>query len=174
MTASMAWPTLPCWRWEREVDKQVAAPAATRTPNLHRANQSLTEECGWKGGDRVGLGAKQELRKGGKTNNPERPLPFLPSGMVTDRSSPSRVRYAAKNAPLTAPGRSAHPPARKEREILGRAHQNLLDADRPSHGGHYTQNPQFEIPLGSPIRIGCVEWGGGSLLPSVYTCPPRV
>jgi hypothetical protein len=123
VTASMAWPTLPCWRWEREVDKQVAAPAATRTPNLHRANKSLTEECGWKGGDRVGLGAKQELRKGGKTNNPERPLPFLPSGMVTDRSSPSRVRYAAKNAPLTAPGRSEHPPAKKERENLGKAKQ---------------------------------------------------
>src|ERR1700719_2552766 len=35
-----------------EVDKQMAAPAETRTPNLHRANQSAPiEECGWKGGD---------------------------------------------------------------------------------------------------------------------------
>jgi hypothetical protein len=33
------------------VDNQVAAPAETRTPNLHRANQSLNEKCGWKGGD---------------------------------------------------------------------------------------------------------------------------
>src|ERR1700690_3089617 len=69
-----------------------------------------------------------------KSKNTVRLLPFLPDGMVTDRSSPSRVRYAAKNAPLTAPGRSAHPPARKEREILGKANQNLLDADRHSHG----------------------------------------
>jgi hypothetical protein len=45
---------------EAEVDKQVAAPAETRTPTLHRAQQSLTEECGWKGGDRVGLGAEEE------------------------------------------------------------------------------------------------------------------
>jgi hypothetical protein len=29
---------LPSCRWEREVDNQVAAPAETRTPNLHRAN----------------------------------------------------------------------------------------------------------------------------------------
>jgi hypothetical protein len=37
---------------ETEVDKQVAAPAETRTPNWHRAKQkSLLEECGWKGGD---------------------------------------------------------------------------------------------------------------------------
>src|SRR5260370_40939617 len=35
---------------EREVDNQVAAPAETRTPNLHRAKESLIEECGWKGG----------------------------------------------------------------------------------------------------------------------------
>ena len=76
-----------------------------------------------------------------KTKNTVRLLPFLPDGMVTDRSSPSRVRYAAKNAPLTAPGRSAHPPARKEREILGMANQNLLDLDRPSHGRPFHSNP---------------------------------
>jgi hypothetical protein len=72
-------------------------------------------------------------RNSGNNRNGRLP-PFLPDGMVADRSSPSRVRFAAQNAPLTAPGRSAHPPARKEREILGMANQNLLDADRPSHG----------------------------------------
>jgi hypothetical protein len=46
------------------------------SPNLHRAKQSLTEECGWKGGDRVRLGAKQELRKNRKIQN-DCPLPFL-------------------------------------------------------------------------------------------------
>jgi len=46
----MAWPT-SVEQMEREVDNQVAAPAETRTPNLHRASKSLIEECGWKGGD---------------------------------------------------------------------------------------------------------------------------
>ena len=59
MTASMAWPNFHR-EMEAEVENQVAAPAATRTPNLHRAKQWLTEECGWKGGDRVGWGAKEE------------------------------------------------------------------------------------------------------------------
>jgi len=35
---------------EREVDNQVAAPAETRTPNLHRA-KIAHQECVWKGGD---------------------------------------------------------------------------------------------------------------------------
>ena len=39
----------------------------------------------------------------------------IPSrGIVSERSSPSRVRFAAQNAPLTAPGRSEHLSARKE------------------------------------------------------------
>jgi hypothetical protein len=48
----MAWPNIHR-KMETEVENQVAAPAATRTPNLHRANESLTEECGWKGGDSI-------------------------------------------------------------------------------------------------------------------------
>src|ERR1700746_796746 len=40
--------------------------------------------------------------------------PFLPCGILADRSSPSRVRFAAKDAPLTAAGRSAHLSAKKE------------------------------------------------------------
>src|ERR1700722_14712069 len=49
-----------------EVDYQVAAPAESRTPNLHRAKQSLTKECGWKDGDRGGPAQTQNLL-GGKT-----------------------------------------------------------------------------------------------------------
>ena len=68
--------------------------------------------------------------------------------MVTDRSSPSRVRYAAKNAPLTAPGRSAHPPARKEREILGMAKQKQIKIYLTWTGllmeGHYAQNSRLQ------------------------------
>jgi len=58
----MAWPNFHR-EMGTEVDNQVAAPAATRTPNLHRAKQSLTEECGWKGGDRVALGAQEERKQ---------------------------------------------------------------------------------------------------------------
>jgi hypothetical protein len=42
-------------RWKPRSIIKVAAPAETRTPNLHRAKKSLTEECGWKGGG-VGSG----------------------------------------------------------------------------------------------------------------------
>ena len=39
MTALMAWPG-SILAMEREVENQVAAPAETRTPNLHRAKQN--------------------------------------------------------------------------------------------------------------------------------------
>ena len=74
MTAFMAWPNFHR-EMEGEVDNQVAAPAATRTPNLHRAQQIAHQECGWKGGDRVGLGAEQELRKGKKNIRATAPFP---------------------------------------------------------------------------------------------------
>ena len=50
MTASIAWPNFYL-RMEAQVDNQGAAPAETRTPNLHRAKRSLIKECGWKDGD---------------------------------------------------------------------------------------------------------------------------
>ena len=38
----------------------------------------------------------------------------IPSrGIIPERSSRSRVRFAAKNAPLTSPGRSETPPLRR-------------------------------------------------------------
>ena len=46
-------------RMGAEVDSQVAAPAETRTPNMHRAINSLLNECGWKDGDRGGLAPRQ-------------------------------------------------------------------------------------------------------------------
>jgi hypothetical protein len=48
-------------------------------------------------------------------------LAFLSGCMFPERSSPSRVRFAAPNngAPLTAPGRSARP-SRQERKALWR------------------------------------------------------
>jgi hypothetical protein len=110
VTASMAWPNFHR-EMETEVENQVAASAVTRTPNLHRAQQSLIEECGWKGGDRVGLGAQEEQRKDQKSRA------TAPSFRAEWwQSGPRRQGFAdaAKNAPLTAPGRSANPSARKE------------------------------------------------------------
>jgi hypothetical protein len=46
---------------EIKVENQVAAPAETRTPNLHRATDSLIQECGWKGGDSGELGCRKTL-----------------------------------------------------------------------------------------------------------------
>jgi hypothetical protein len=69
----MAWPNFHR-EMEEEVENQVAAPAETRTPNLHRAQQSLTKECGWKGGDRVGLGAEEE-RKQQQESRSDGPFP---------------------------------------------------------------------------------------------------
>jgi hypothetical protein len=46
---------------KRQVDKQGAAPAETRTPNWHRATRSLIKECGWKGGDSSSLGSEKTM-----------------------------------------------------------------------------------------------------------------
>ena len=44
MTASIAWPD-SIVEMEQEVENQVAAPAETRTPNLHRAKATLIESA---------------------------------------------------------------------------------------------------------------------------------
>ena len=41
----MAWPRYYSERAEPQGDKQIAAPAETRTPNRHRANESLLESA---------------------------------------------------------------------------------------------------------------------------------
>src|ERR1019366_8650243 len=96
------------------------APAETRTPNWHRANETLIESAD---GRVATVIARQRLwgnSVGSDKNIAHVGLPSFPSGSVAERSSPSRVRCAAKIAPLTAPGRSANGSARKEREALGR------------------------------------------------------
>ena len=75
MTALMAWPNFHR-EMEGEVENQVAAPAATRTPNLHRAKQeSLIESAD----GRVATGLVWARRKNAsKTKNRERlSLSFL-------------------------------------------------------------------------------------------------
>ena len=65
--------------------------------------------------------------------------------MVTERFSPSRVRYAAQNAPLTAPGRSANPPlGRKVVFKEGKIKIYLTQAGILMEG-HYTQIPDAGV-----------------------------
>jgi len=45
VTASMAWPRFASATAEPQGAKQIAAPAETRTPNVHRANESLPESA---------------------------------------------------------------------------------------------------------------------------------
>jgi hypothetical protein len=45
VTALIAWPRFHSPRAEPQGDKQMAAPAEPRTPNLHRAKQSLLESA---------------------------------------------------------------------------------------------------------------------------------
>ena len=45
MTALIAWPRFHSQRAEPQGAKQMAAPAEPRTPNLHRANESLLESA---------------------------------------------------------------------------------------------------------------------------------
>ena len=101
----------------------MAAPAETRTPNLHRAKETLIESADgrvatvvarkrlW--GNSVGLD-KCIAHVGPPSLRAE----WWPSG-----PPPSRVRCAAQNAPLTAPGRSARCSARREGGLEERQQQ---------------------------------------------------
>src|SRR5579859_6854789 len=51
VTALMAWPRFHSARAEPQGANQIAAPAETRTPHMHRANRFAPRECGWKHGD---------------------------------------------------------------------------------------------------------------------------
>ena len=82
MTALIAWPSFHL-RDGTEVDKQMAAPAETRTPNLHRANQALIEECGWKGGDSGDSVGKKNLVQRKNKRSPLTPTGLLMEGDYT-------------------------------------------------------------------------------------------
>jgi hypothetical protein len=51
VTALIAWPGFHSARAEPQGAKQIAAPAETRTPNVHRAKRIAPRECEWKHGD---------------------------------------------------------------------------------------------------------------------------
>jgi hypothetical protein len=130
VTALMAWPNFHREMEERSTNRwqhRLKREHPTCTERINRSPKSADGRVA------TGLVGARSMNRA-KSKNTVRLLPFLPDGMVTDRSSPSRVRYAAKNAPLTAPGRSANPPPGRKGTFVGKANQNLLDTDRPSHG----------------------------------------
>jgi hypothetical protein len=74
----MAWPNFHR-EMESEVENQVAAPAETRTPNLHRANKSLTKSAdGRVATGLVGTRSKElktERKKQNEKNKTTAPFP---------------------------------------------------------------------------------------------------
>jgi hypothetical protein len=69
VTALMAWPT-SIGMMELEVENQVAAPAETRTPNLHRANKNRSSRVRMEGWRQWRLGRRKTLSNGKKTKEP--------------------------------------------------------------------------------------------------------
>ena len=103
MTASIAWPDSIA-EMEVEVENQVAAPAETRTPNLHRAMETLIKSAD--GRVATVIARKGALSTGvasDKTTPCTYPT-FLPSEMVGERSSPSRVRWRRTERALDRSG----------------------------------------------------------------------
>jgi len=91
---------------EREVENQVAAPTETRTPNLHRAQETLIESAD----GRVATVLVAHKRSFGEPRSIGQEYPahhrptFPPSGRVADRSSPSRVRCRRTERALDGSG----------------------------------------------------------------------
>ena len=82
MTASNAWPNF-YFQNGRKVDNQVAAPAETRTPNLHRAKQNRSSKSA---DGRVATGPARLRRMNEKQNlcrNNLTPTGLLMEGVYT-------------------------------------------------------------------------------------------
>src|SRR5258705_5121298 len=84
---------------EREVDNQVAAPAETRTPNLHRANNRSLEECGWKGGDSGDSAERKSCLTNTTTDGT--PTGLLMEGVYTQNPVVAKWRYYDSCRPAT-------------------------------------------------------------------------
>jgi hypothetical protein len=129
VTASMAWPNFHR-KMETEVDNQVAASAATRTPNLHRAKKSLIESADGRVAT-AWLWAQSKKRKHRKSRATA-PIPSRRNGdravLAVKGSLRRKERALDRSGPLCTPS------AMKEWDDLGKTNQNLLDVDRPSHG----------------------------------------
>jgi hypothetical protein len=125
----------------------VAAPAETRTPNLHRANKTLIESADGRVATVVVAQKRSfgEPRSIGQEDPAHHRPTFPPSGRVADRSSPSRVRCRRTERALDGSGplcKMAQLGGKvefyeKQRQQQQQKHpvvKVLLDIDRHSHG----------------------------------------
>jgi hypothetical protein len=88
-SSAMAWPNFHREMEERSTNRWQHRLQREHPTCTEQNQKSLIESAD----GRVATGLVWAHRKNAsKTKNLGRPLPFLPDGMVTDRSSPSRVR----------------------------------------------------------------------------------
>src|SRR5262249_49757197 len=86
VTALIAWPTFHSYV-KRQVANQMAAPAETRTPNLHRAKRFAPRECEWKHGDSGYSARRKPCRTKTQTNS-----------LDSDRSSHGRRLHSERRS----------------------------------------------------------------------------
>src|ERR1700741_4127641 len=119
---------------EREVDNQVAAPAATRTPNWNRANKTAHR--------RVRMEGWRQRRHGGEENLVQRKNKTNP--LDSDRPSHGRLFHV-----LTA--------GQRAKWVWTNIAQGNLSQIRAEYS-----LPRFELP--QPVTVGDSERAGGSFL----------
>jgi hypothetical protein len=79
VTALIAWPRFHSRRAEPQGAKQMAAPAEPRTPNLHRANESLPESAN---GSMATVATRREEKNLVQRKNNRTPL--TPTGLLME------------------------------------------------------------------------------------------
>ena len=78
MTALIAWPRFHSARAEPQGAKQIAAPAEPRTPNVHRANESLLESAN---GSMATVATRQEENL---VQRSQRSIDLTPTGLLME------------------------------------------------------------------------------------------
>jgi hypothetical protein len=97
VTALIAWPRFHSARAEPQGAKQIAAPAETRTPNVHRAKRIAPRECEWKHGD------------SGNSAGREKPCPTKRQKNPLDSDRPSHGRRLHSLTPSRRINRDSAP-----------------------------------------------------------------
>ena len=102
----------------------MAAPAESRTPNLHRAHVAQGE-CGWKGGDSIITRPRKQLQPKGASS-------LVSPRCIFDNADSSAVKaqdeLAALGLEVLLAGERLPPSGRNKTK------KNTVDTDRPSHG----------------------------------------
>jgi len=86
VTALIDWPTSVV-RW-KEVDNQVAAPAETRTPNLHRATKDRSPRVRMEGWRQWRLGKEKKL-----VQRKNKRIHLTPTGLLMEGDYTQNPRY---------------------------------------------------------------------------------